>query len=199
MSVAGDFSEPQRYDMRKVHVFDNVSLDGFFVDAHGDMSWAHKHDDEWNAFASSNASGNAALLFGRVTYQMMAAFWPTPQAAEMLPAVAAGMNASEKIVFSRTLDSVSWQNTTLVKGDLVAEVTRLKQQPGPDLVILGSGSLVSQLTEARLIDEYQLVVNPVVLGRGRPLFETVTDRRTLVLRKTRSFRNGCIVLWYEPA
>jgi dihydrofolate reductase len=199
MSVAGDFSEPQRYDMRKVHVFDNVSLDGFFVDAHGDMSWAHKHDDEWNAFASSNASGNAALLFGRVTYQMMAAFWPTPQAAEMLPAVAAGMNASEKIVCSRTLDSVSWQNTTLVKGDLVAEVTRLKQQPGPDLVILGSGSLVSQLTEARLIDEYQLVVNPVVLGRGRPLFETVTDRRTLVLRKTRSFRNGCIVLWYEPA
>jgi dihydrofolate reductase len=185
--------------MRKVHVFDNVSLDGFFVDAHGDMSWAHKHDDEWNAFASSNASGNAVLLFGRVTYQMMAAFWPTPQAAQMLPAVAAGMNASEKIVFSRTLDSASWQNTTLVKDDLVAAVTRLKQQPGPDLVILGSGSLVSQLTEARLIDEYQIVLNPVVLGSGRTLFATVQERRAFVLRKTKPFKNGSVVLWYEPA
>jgi dihydrofolate reductase len=185
--------------MRKLNVFDNVSLDGFFVDAKGDMSWAHKHDDEWNAFASSNASGKAALLMGRVTYEMMAAFWPTPQAAEMLPAVAAGMNASEKIVFSRTLDSASWQNTTLIKGDLVTAVTRLKQQPGPDLLILGSGSLVSQLTEARLIDGYQLVLNPVVLGRGRTLFETVKDRRPLALRKTKSFSNGNIVLWYEPA
>jgi dihydrofolate reductase len=117
----------------------------------------------------------------------------------MLPAVAAGMNASEKIVFSRTLDSASWQNTTLIKGDLVTAVTRLKQQPGPDLLILGSGSLVSQLTEARLIDGYQLVLNPVVLGRGRTLFETVKDRRPLALRKTKSFSNGNIVLWYEPA
>jgi dihydrofolate reductase len=185
--------------MRKVHVFDNVSLDGYFVDAQGDMSWAHKHDDEWNAFASSNAGGNAALLMGRVTYEMMAAFWPTPQAAQMLPAVAAGMNASEKIVCSRTLDSASWQNTTLLKGDLVAGVTRLKQQPGPDLVILGSGSVVSQLTEARLIDGYQIVLNPVVLGSGRTLFATVRNRMPLVLRKTKSFENGNIVLWYEPA
>jgi dihydrofolate reductase len=185
--------------MRKVHVFDNVSLDGFFSDANSDMSWAHKRDEEWNAFASGNASGEAELLFGRVTYQMMAAFWPTPEAAQMLPAVAAGMNRSRKFVFSRTLDAVQWQNTTLLKGDLVAEVTRLKQQPGPDFVILGSGSLVSQLTEARLIDLYQIVLNPIVLGRGRTLFETVTTRLPLTLQKTQSFRNGNVVLWYEPA
>jgi dihydrofolate reductase len=183
--------------MRKVHVFDNVSLDGFFVDARGDMSWAHKHDEEWNAFASANASGNSELLFGRVTYEMMAAFWPTPQAAQMLPEVAAGMNAKHKMVFSRTLDSVAWQNTTLVKDDLAAAVRQLKRQPGPDLVILGSGSIVSQLTEAQLIDEYQIVVNPIVLGAGRTMFETVRARLALRLTKTRSFGNGNVVLWYE--
>jgi dihydrofolate reductase len=185
--------------MRKLDVFDNVSLDGFFVDAKGDMSWAHKHDEEWSAFTSGNASGQGELLFGRVTYDMMAGFWPTPQAAQMLPAVAASMNAMHKYVFSRTLDAVSWQNTTLVKGDLVSEVTRLKQQPGPDMVILGSGSLVSQLTRARLIDEYQIVLNPIVLGKGRTLFETVEDQVRLTLTKTKAFSNGNVVLWYEPA
>jgi dihydrofolate reductase len=185
--------------MRKVNVFNNVSLDGFFTDAKGDMSWAHKQDEEWNAFASANASGNGELLFGRVTYDMMAAFWPTPQAAKMLPKVAAGMNAMRKTVFSRTLDTVAWQNTVLMKGDLVTEVRRLKQQPGPDIVILGSGSIVSQLTQARLIDEYQLVLNPIVVGRGRSLFETVVDTLNLTLTKTQSFRNGNVVLWYEMA
>ena len=89
--------------MRKITVFDNLSLDGYFTDAHSDMSWAHKHDEEWTAFSSSNAGGEAELLFGRVTYEMMAGFWPTPQAAEMLPDVAAGMNRMKKFVFSRTL------------------------------------------------------------------------------------------------
>ena len=184
--------------MRKVQVFENVSLDGFFVDAKNDMSWAHRHDEEWNAFASGNASGESALLFGRLTYAMMAAFWPTPQAAQMLPAVAAGMNRARKFVVSRTLETAEWENTTLLKGDLVSEVTRLKQESGPDLVILGSGSVVSQLTEARLIDVYQIVVNPIVLGRGRTLFETVGTRLPLRLARTRSFTNGNVVLWYEP-
>lgn len=185
--------------MRKLHVFNNVSLDGFFTDANSDMSWAHKHDEEWNAFASSNASGNGELLFGRVTYEMMAAFWPTPQAAAMLPKVAEGMNAMRKNVFSRTLDNVTWKNTALRKGDLVAEVTKLKSESGPDMVILGSGSIVSQLTQARLIDEYQLVVNPIVLGKGRTLFETVQDRVGVKITKSRSFQNGNVVLWYEVA
>lgn len=184
--------------MRKIQVFENVSLDGFFVDAKNDMSWAHKHDEEWNAFASGNASGDSALLFGRVTYEMMAAFWPTPQAAQMLPAVAAGMNRARKFVVSRTLQAVEWQNTTVLGSDLAAEVTRLKQESGPDLVILGSGSVVSQLTEAGLIDGYQIVVNPIVLGRGRTLFETVGAPRPLRLTQTRPFTNGNVVLWYEP-
>jgi len=184
--------------MRKILVFEHVSVDGFFTDDKNDMSWAHSQDEEWNAFMSSNASGNGELLFGRLTYEMMAAFWPTPQAAQMLPTVAAGMNRMRKIVFSRTLDRVGWQNTTLVKGDLVAETTRLKQQHGPDIAILGSGSIVSQLTEARLVDEYQIVVNPIVVGRGRTLFETVRTKMPLSLTQTRKFTNGNVVLWYKP-
>ena len=185
--------------MRKVHVFDTVSLDGLFTDAKSDMSWAHKRDEEWNAFSSSNAGGEGALLFGRVTYEMMAAFWPTPQAAQMLPKVAEGMNRMTKYVVSRTLDRAAWQNTTVLKGDAVDSVKTLKAQAGPDLVILGSGSLVSALTEARLIDEYQIVVSPIVLGAGRPLFETVKTRLSLKLTRTKSFTNGNVVLWYEPA
>ena len=185
--------------MREIHVFENVSLDGFFTDANSDMSWAHRHDEEWNAFTSGNASGEAELLFGRVTYEMMAAFWPTAEAARMLPDVAAGMNRMKKFVVSRTLKDASWQGTTLLSGDLVAEAKRLKEETGPDLLILGSGSIVSQLTEARLIDEYQIVLTPTVLGRGRTLFETVKDKQSLGLTSTRSFKNGNVVLKYVPA
>lgn len=185
--------------MRKVHVFDNVSLDGFFTDEKNDMSWAHKRDEEWGAFAGGNAGGDAELVFGRVTYELMAAFWPTPQAAQIQPEVAVGMNRMRKTVFSRTLDRATWQNTTLRKGDLVAEMKKMKQEPGPDLVIMGSGSIVSQLTAAGLIDEYQIVLNPIVLGKGRTLFETVQGKVNLTLTKTRAFKNGNTVLWYEPA
>lgn len=183
--------------MRRIHSFTSISLDGFFTDKTGDMSWAHRHDEEWDAFSSGNASGDGELLFGRKTYEMMASFWPTPQAAQMLPQVAAGMNRMRKYVVSRSLGKADWQNTTVLKGDLAGEVEKLKASPGPDVVILGSGSIVSQLTQARLIDEYQVVVIPVVLGLGRTLFETVRDKLDLKLTKSKSFRNGNVVLWYE--
>jgi dihydrofolate reductase len=183
--------------MRRVIAFEQVSLDGFFVDAKGDMSWAHKQDAEWNEFAGSNAGGDGALLFGRVTYEMMASFWTTPAAMDTMPAVAEGMNRMAKVVFSRTLDKASWKNTT-VKKDLVADVRKMKNESGPDLVILGSGSIVSQLTQAGLIDELQMVVNAIVLGKGRTLFDGVKEKRPLKLNKTRAFANGNVVLYYEP-
>ena len=185
--------------MRKIHAFENVTLDGFFTDHANDMSWAHKQDEEFREFTSSNARGDAELLFGRVTFDMMAAFWPTPEAANRLPEVAAAMNRMRKYVFSRTLDKVAWQNTTLLKGEPIAEAARLKREPGPDLVVMGSGSIVSQLTQARLIDEYQIALNPLVLGRGRTLFESVKDRMVLRLDRTRTFKNGNVVLWYSVA
>jgi dihydrofolate reductase len=185
-------------NMRRVIAFEQVSLDGFFVDGKGDMSWAHKQDPEWNAFTSGNASGDGALIFGRVTYEMMASFWPTPMAMESMPEVAEGMNRMPKIVFSRTLKKVSWDNTTLVNGDVAAHVRKLKNEPGPGLAILGSGSIVSQLARAGLVDEFQIVVNPIVLGKGRTLFEGVEEKLPLKLTQSRAFGNGNVVLYYQP-
>jgi dihydrofolate reductase len=179
--------------MPKLSVFESITLDGFFAGPNGELDWAHRRDPEWDAFVSGNASGGGVLLFGRVTYGMMVSFWPTPQAKATLPEVAEGMTRHQKVVFSRTLKEPGWQNVRVVSGDLLEEVRRMKREPGPDLVILGSGSIVAQLSEARLIDEYQLALNPVVLGKGRSLF---TSAIALKLKRTRAFANGNVVLWY---
>jgi dihydrofolate reductase len=186
--------------MRRLVVFDSVSLDGYFVDANGEVSWAKNEtpDPEWEAFVSENAKGGGMLLFGRKTYELMASYWPTPFALQNDPVVAGGMNASPKVVFSRTLREVSWANTQLVRGDLAAEVRRMKADPGPDMAILGSGSLVSQLAPEGLIDEYQIVVTPVVLGKGRTLFDGIPEKLAFRLTKSRAFRNGNVLLCYEP-
>jgi dihydrofolate reductase len=190
--------------MRKLTVFNHVTLDGYFVDKNGDMSWAKAdhQDAEWNAFVAENASGGASgggeLLFGRITYELMAGFWPTPFAIESMPDIAKAMNSMAKIVFSRTLEQASWNNTTLVKGDLAAEIRKMKRKSGEGMTILGSGSIVSQLAPVGLIDEYQIVVNPIVLGEGRTMFEGIEEKLSLKLTKTRAFRNGNVLLCYEP-
>ena len=186
--------------MRRLVVFNNVSLDGYFVDMNGDMSWAKNPipDAEWDAFGAENAKGGGTLLFGRVTYELMASYWPTPLAAQNDPVVAKHMNSLPKVVFSRTLDRASWSNTKLVTDDMVAEIRRMKRQPGEDMAILGSGSIVSQLAQEGLVDEYQIVVNPVVLGAGRTLFDGVKERLPLKLTRTRAFGNGNVLLCYEP-
>jgi dihydrofolate reductase len=104
-----------------------------------------------------------------------------------------------KVVFSKSLKQADWENTRVVNGDLVAEVRRMKAEPGPGLLLMGSGTIVSQLTEAGLVDEYQLVVHPLVIGKGRSMFESVT--KTVPLRRTaeRTFKNGRVVLWYEAS
>jgi dihydrofolate reductase len=185
--------------MRKLSVFNSISMDGYFTGANGDLSWAYSspQDAEWREFVSGNAGGGGALLFGRVTYDMMASFWPTPAAAQQMPAVAEGMNRASKFVVSRSMTSAAWQHTTVVNGDVVAEVRKLKEQPGDSITILGSGSIVSQLTEARLIDSYQFVVVPVVLGAGRTMFDGVMAKPRLKPAKTRTFGNGNVVLWYD--
>lgn len=187
--------------MRKLVVFNTVTLDGYFTGENGDISWAQPdpQDSEWNDFVAGNASGEGLLLFGRITYDLMVSYWPTPLAAENDPVVAEGMNNLPKIVFSRTLDEASWQNTRLVKNNLVAEVQKLKNEPGPDMTILGSGSIVSQLAAAGLIDEYQIVVAPVVLGRGRTQFDGLPEHLPLKLIQERTFNNGNVFLCYEPA
>ena len=186
--------------MRKLIVFNNVTLDGYFTGANGDLGWAYKdqNDAEWNAFVAENAKGGGTLLFGRITYQMMAAYWPTPVALENDPVLAERMNTLPKVVFSRTLDKASWNNTTLVKGDLAAEVRKMRKEAGEGMAILGSGRIVSQLAQEGLIDEYQIVVNPVVLGRGRTMFDGIQKKLALKRTRTRTFGNGNVLLCYEP-
>jgi dihydrofolate reductase len=157
-------------------VFDQISLDGYFTDAKGDISWAHRNDAEWNSFVAENASGGGELVFGRITYEMMLSYWPTPAAMKDNPIVAQRMNEGPKVVFSRSLEKASWNNTKLIKGNLAGEIQKLKENSGHDLVILGSGSIVAQLAPTGLIDEYQLVVNPIILGKGRTLFDGVKER-----------------------
>ena len=176
--------------MRKLIVFNQVSLDGYFTDADGDMSWAHKQDAEWNAFVAENARSGGELLFGRITYELMKSYWPTPAAAKAAPVVAEQMNNLPKIVFSRTLDKAPWNNTKLVAGDLAAEIRKMKNKPGEQMVIMGSGTIVSQLTAEGLIDEYQIVVNPIVLAKGRTMFQGIKRKLNLKRTKTRTFGNG---------
>ncbi len=186
--------------MGKLIVFNSVSLDGFFVDMNGDMQWAYNanKDEEWDAFVASNASGGGVLVFGRITYELMNSYWPTPAAAQAFPIVAERMNNLRKVVFSRTLAEATWNNTKLVKEGVAAEIRTMKNEPGNDMAILGSGNIVSQLAQEELIDEYQMVMIPVVLGKGRTMFDGIKIKLSLKLAKTRAFGNGNVLLCYVP-
>ncbi len=185
--------------MRKLIVFNNITLDGYFTDRHGDMSWAHQHDPEWIEFMQSNASGGGELLFGRKTYDLMAGYWPTPMASKNDPVVAGQMNKLPKIVFSRTMDQAQWQNTRAVKSDIVAEMRKMKAAEGPGMAIFGSGTIVAQFAQENLIDEYQIAIHPIILGAGRTMFEGLTKKLALKLTKSRTFANGIVFASYEPA
>ena len=178
--------------MRSLRVFESISVDGYFCDARGDISWAHagRQDPEFAAWVGGNASSGGALLFGRKTYEMMVSFWPTPMAAQQMPVVAKGMNAATKYVVSRTLEP-TWHNTTALRD--LAAVRALKASEGPGIAVLGSGELAAQLGEAGLVDEYQFVIVPVALGGGRTVF---TTKRDLRLIDQRAFGNGNVVVTY---
>ncbi len=181
--------------MGRLGVFNFVSLNGFFKGPGGDISW-HVHGAEENEYAAESLKSGSILLFGRVTYEMMAGYWPTPLALQNNPTVAEGMNNAEKIVFSRSLKKAEWKNTRLVRGNLPDEVRRLKASEEKDLTVLGSGSIVTQLAEHRLIDEYQIMIDPVVLGEGTPVFNNIKQKLNLKLTGTRTFKSGVVLLSY---
>ncbi len=183
--------------MRKVIFFMLTSLDGFFEGPDRDINW-HNVDEEFNEFAIEQLNTIDTLLFGRVTYQLMASYWPTEAAIRDDPVVAEKMNNLPKIVFSRTLSTVEWQNTRLVKENVAQEIAKLKQQPGKDIAIFGSSDLTVALTQMGLVDEYRIMVNPVVLGSGKTLFKGIKDKLNLKLEKARTFRSGNVLLYYEP-
>jgi dihydrofolate reductase len=181
--------------MRKLFSFNMVTLDGFFEGANHNISW-HNVDAEFNEFAIAQLNEIGTLLFGRVTYQMMATYWPTSEAVKNDPVVADLMNRMPKMVVSKTITTAEWNNTKLIKDRLADEISKLKKQSGQDLGIFGSANLVSTLMQMHLIDEHRVMVNPVILGTGTPLFKT-KDKFNLRLLRTRAFGNGNVLLCYE--
>ncbi len=181
--------------MRKVIMWNLVTLDGFFE---GPKSWEIDwHDYVWGEelerLSLEQSKSIGMLLFGRVTYQGMAGFWPSQKGE-----IAEFMNEVPKVVFSRTLSKADWNNTKLVRDHAEEEIIRLKKQPGKDLLIFGSANLSSTLTQAGLIDEYRLCVAPVVLGGGSPLFKASPARLRLKLLEARPLRSGGVILRYQP-
>ena len=185
--------------MRRLTAFINTSLDGYYADQNGDMRWAHNTDKEWTDFAAENAKGGGELVFGRITYELMANYWPTSLAAQQNPAVAERMNAMQKTVFFNTLDKSVWAKTRVARGNIFTGARMLKEAEGEDMAILGSGSIVSQLAAAGLIDGLQIAVHPLVLGGGKRLFAGVTAKFPMKLTETRQFGNGTVLLSYAPA
>ena len=183
--------------MRRVFLFMMVTLDGFFEGPNHDIDW-HNVDEEFNEFAIQQLDDVDTLLFGRVTYEGMASYWPTQFAKENDPVVADKMNTVPKIVFSRTLDKAEWTNSRLVKEHIAEEVSKLKQQQGRDLAIFGSSDLAVSLLQMDLIDELRIMVNPVVLGNGKRLFAGIDKKLNLKLLKTQTFRSGNVLLYYQP-
>jgi dihydrofolate reductase len=183
--------------MRKVFLFMMVTLDGFFEGPNQEIDW-HNVDEEFNEFAIHQLDDVDTLLFGRVTYQLMASYWPTQFAKENDPIVADKMNTVSKIVFSKTLDKAEWTNTRLVKEHIAEEVSKLKHEPGRDLAIFGSSALTVSLLQMGLLDELRIMVNPVVLGSGKPLFKGIHEKLDLKLLKTKTFRSGNVLLYYQP-
>lgn len=180
--------------MRKIIVSNFVSLDGFIAGPHGEIDWFVWNDE--TAAASKALLGSIdTILFGRVTYELMAAFWPTATTED--PVITTAMNNLKKIVFSWTLQTVDWQNAELSSTNLADAVTELKRQPGKDLAIFGSGSIVAKLTQLRLIDEYRLFVNPLLLGSGKGQFSVLEKHLDLKLLESRTFATGVVMLQYQ--
>jgi dihydrofolate reductase len=188
--------------MRKIVVFNSISLDGFFAGEDGNLDWQIV-DEEFNKTAVDIIQAFDTILFGRVTYQLFEGYWPNaandPKISREDRIIADKINEMTKIVFSKSLEKVTWNNARLLKGDLEEVVKKLKQESGRDIVIYGSGTIVQQLTNLGLIDEYQLMVNPVILGKGIPHFQDIQDKRNLKLQGSQAFSSGLVKLDYQKA
>ncbi len=187
--------------MRKITVFNHVTVDGFFAGPNGEIDWFKviKKDDEWDKYTHEQSKSGSTLMFGHTTYEMMKSYWPTPDAIRNDPDMAKVVNNSPKIVFSKSLQRVeegpNWKNITLFHEIKQEEILKLKEEA--DMTILGSGAIVQQFANLNLIDEYALVVVPVILGAGKPLFKDVKNMN-LKLLEARAFKNGIVLLRYQP-
>lgn len=192
---------PQSAGLGRLIVSNIVSLDGFVSGPKGELDWFVTEDfltGEFGEYVRKLIASVDAILMGRRTYEEFVSYWPGETSSDI---VAVKMNGLPKYVFSRTLDRVHWGKHVapkLVRGDPVKEVKKIKKQFRKDVAIYGSGKLVSTLMKADLIDELQLLIKPIVLGRGRPEFVAFKGRYKLKLLKAVPFKNGDVQLFYEP-
>ena len=193
--------------MRMLRVIEFLSLDGVMQapgapeeDTEGGFrhgGWQRPYfDDVLGSTAAESMAATDGYLFGRKTYEKMAAYWPTAPEEDRY---ARHLNSTPKYVASRTLEKVEWQNSTLIEGDVPEEVAKLKAQPGENIAVLGSGELVQTLIEHDLVDEYFLAVFPIVLGSGKRLFREAHQPRRLSLVDSRATGRGGVLLTYRPA
>lgn len=182
--------------MRKIIASEMVTLDGYFAGPNGELDWFL-----WNGEMAESAIELMrtidTILFGRVTYELMADYWPKASPPEEDPVIIERMNNLPKIVFSRSLPKAEWNNSRLVKEFTAADIQALKNQPGKDMVIYGSGTIVTAFMNLGLIDEYYLLINPVALGTGKSFFQRLKDRRMFELLRTNSFSNGVVLHHYK--
>lgn len=171
-----------------------VTLDGYFEGKDHDISW-HNVDEEFDTFANKQLDEADTLVFGHRTYELMADFWPTQEAKEVAPGTARRMNSFKKVVFSGQVFTPTWEPTTALSD--VQALKDLKQQPGKSIAVLGSSNLAVSLLAAGLIDEVRIMINPVIIGAGTPLFEGINQRTPFTLTSTRTFKNGNVLLCYD--
>lgn len=182
--------------MAQLNAFQIITLNGFYKGLNDDIGW-HMVGIEENEFSEESIKADHMLLFGRVTYQLMENYWTSEASFKQFPTVAEGMNRSEKLVFTNTLKMANWSNTKLIHEQPENVITQLKTTSQKDMTILGSGKLVTYLTDKNLVDTYQFMINPVALGHGTPIFEGIQKKLDLKLKESKTFKSGTILLTYE--
>jgi dihydrofolate reductase len=185
--------------MRKLVLFMHLSLDGFAADANGGLDWI-SYDSDLQQYNEGIVATVGSPVYGRLTYELMAGYWPTVlddrDASEHSKEHAQWVDKATKIVFSRTMKKAEWNNTIVINDNITEEINRLKQQPGKDLVIFGSPGLAHSFMELDLIDEYQLTLNPVLLGNGIAAYQNIKNKTNLKLVKATTLKSGVVGLHY---
>ncbi len=180
--------------MPKIIVFNMITVDGFFAGPNGEIDW-HNVDAEFNEFAIKQTGNAGMLLFGKTTYELMAGYWPSEPALTDDPIIAGIMNSASKIVFSKTMAKADWNNTKILSEISSAEIEKLKKLTNKDIFIFGSGQIVQEFVKLKLIDEFRLMISPIILGQGKPLFKGMLKLRLL---DSKIFKNGNVLLYYQP-
>lgn len=183
--------------MRRITAFVFTTLNGYYKGSNDDTSW-HEHGEEGSAFSESQLERDDILLFGRKTYELMHGFWPTESALQLFPKIAQKMNSSEKWVLSKTLQEAAWNNTRILSDNAMDEIESWKDKPGKNITILGSGSVINQLTARNLIDTYQFLIDPLAIGKGTALFQDLSGKLELTLIRCTPFpKSGAILAEYQ--